>query len=212
MSLCSEMCRDVFIDLRRPAIAFIPKSETCFSDAWNKIGNRPSVSLCRGVNYARGKSVAENRSSNVIVLPHRRRTRWRLAALRWWPHRDTHQPELPPASTISDYDLHAFVDNALDAVRRKRVQAFLAQHPALAADAAAYSRQNRMLRALKRPPKPSSPALGYLAVQLTFRLTRGRIARAAACCVAAAVIAFAGWSFISGDWVVVSRLIVAAGW
>lgn len=185
--------------------------ETCFSSAWNKVGNRPSVSLCRGVNYARGKSVAENRSSNVIVLPNRRHTRWRVAALRWWPHHETHRSELPPASTISDYDLHAFVDNALDAVRRRRVQAFLAQHPAVAADAAAYSRQNRMLRALKRPPKPSSPALEYLAVQLAGRLTRGRIARVAACCVAAAIIILAGWSILSGDWVVVSHRIVAAG-
>ncbi|MDE1902236.1 MAG: hypothetical protein KGI46_00095 [Alphaproteobacteria bacterium] len=155
--------------------------------------------------------MAENRSSNVIVLPHRRRTRWRVAALRWWSHHDTCQPALPPPSTISDYDLHAFVDNALDAVRHKQVQAFLTQHPALAADADAYTRQNRLLRALKRPSRPNSPALSYLAVQLTFRLTRGRIARAAACCVAGAVIALAGWSFLSDDWTVMPRLIAAAG-
>ena len=179
--------------------------------AWNKDGNRPSVSLCCGVNYARGKSVAENRSSNVIVLPYRRRTRWRVAAVRWWPHHDMHESELPPASTISDYDLHAFVDNALDAARRKRVQAFLAQHQAVAADAAAYSRQNCMLRALKRPPTPNSPALGYLAAQLAGRLRRARIVRVAACCVAATVLALAGWSFISADWVVLSHLVVAAG-
>ncbi|MGH6975046.1 MAG: anti-sigma factor family protein [Stellaceae bacterium] len=156
--------------------------------------------------------MAETRSSNVIVLPHRCRTRWRVTALRWWPHHDTHGPELPPASTISDYDLHAFVDNALDAERRKRVQAFFAQHPAVGAAAAAYSRQNRMLRALKRPPTLSSPALGYLAAQFVGRLTRARIAGLAACCVAAAVLALAGWSFISGDWVAVSHRIAAAGW
>jgi len=179
---------------------------------WNKGGNWPSVSLCRGVNYARGKSVAEDRFSNVIVLPHRRRKRWRVSAVGWWPHHETHGPELPPASTISDYDLHAFVDGALDAGRRKRVKAFLAQHPAVAADIAAYSRQNRMLRALKRPSAPNSPALSYLATQFARRLTRRRIAGAAACGVTAAVLALAIWLFIAGEWVVVSHRIVAAGW
>ena len=155
--------------------------------------------------------MAKNRSSNVVFLPYRRRTRWWVTSLRWWRRNETHGTELPPASTISDYDLHAFVDNALDATRRKRVQAFLAQHPAAAADAAAYSRQNRTLRALKRPSKPNSPASGYLAAQLTGRLMRGRIARATACCVAIAAFALVAWSFISGDSLVVSHLI-AAGW
>ena len=156
--------------------------------------------------------MAENHATNVIVLPHRRRTRWRVGALRRWPLGDTHGSEPPPASTISDYDLHAFVDNALDAGRRARVQAFLARHPAVAADAAAYSRQNRMLRGLKRSPTAVSPAQGYLAAQLAGRLTRARIARVAACCVAAAVIALAAGSLMTGDWGVVPHLVAAAGW
>jgi len=112
---------------------------------------------------------------------------------------------------ISDYDLHAFVDNALGEARRARVQAFLLQHPAAAADAAAYSRQNRMLRALKRPPTPTSPVLGYLAAQLAIRLMRARIGRAATCGAVAAAIAVVAWSLVSGGWIVVPHLILAAG-
>jgi len=156
--------------------------------------------------------VAENRSNNVILLPHRRRTRWRVVALRWGLHHDTNGSEPSPASTISDYDLHAFVDNALDPARRTRVQAFLARHPAVAADAAAYSRQNRMLRGLKRPPTPASPALSYLTTQLTDRLTRARFGRTAAYCVAAAVLALAIGLVISGEWVVMPHFAAAAGW
>ena len=153
--------------------------------------------------------MAENRSSNVIKLPRQRRTRLRVVALRWQSYRDAGRPRLPPASTISDYDLHAFVDNALDGARRARVQTFLLQHPAAAADVAAYSRQNRMLRALKRPP--TSPAFAYLAAQFAFRLTRARIGRAAACGVTAAVIAVIAWSLVSGGWAALSHLILVVG-
>jgi len=155
--------------------------------------------------------VAKNRSSNVIVLPRRYRTRLRIAALRWGSQHDACGSELPPPATISDYDLHAFVDNALDAARRARVQAFLLRHPAAAAEASAYSRQNRMLRALKRPPTPTSPMLGYLAAQLALRLMRARIGRVAVCGAAGAVIAVVTWSLVSGGWIVVPHLILAAG-
>ncbi|HEV2264665.1 MAG TPA: hypothetical protein VGR79_09055 [Stellaceae bacterium] len=155
--------------------------------------------------------MAKNRSSNVIVLPHRRRTRLRIAALRWRSHRDARGSEVPPASTISDYDLHAFVDNGLDATRRTRVQAFLLQHPAAAADAAAYCRQNRMLRELKRPATPNAPALGYLAAQLAVRLTCARIGRAMAYGAAAVAIAVAAWVLVSGGWVAVPYLILPTG-
>lgn len=134
-----------------------------------------------------------------------------VAALRWRLRRDVGGSALPPAATISDYDLHAFVDNALDGARRGRVQAFLLQHPAAAADAAAYSRQNRMLRALKPPSTPTSQALSYLAAQFAVRLTHARIGRAVACGVTAAVIAVIAWSLISGGWVVVPHPILAAG-
>lgn len=177
----------------------------------NKADNRPSVSLCRSANCARGKSVAENRSSNVIVLPHRRRQRLRVAALRWSPRHDTRGSESPPASTISDYDLHAFVDNVLDGARRTRVQAFLAQHPAAAADAAAYFQQNRMLRALRRPSAPISPALSYLAAHFAFRLVQARIGRATIWSTVAAVFGAGAWLLVSGDWVVVPHLILATG-
>lgn len=156
--------------------------------------------------------MAENRSSNVIKLPRQRRTRLQVATLRRRSRRDAGGSGLSPASAISDYDLlHAFVDNALDGARRARVQAFLLRHPAAAADAAAYVRQNRMLRALKRPPTPTSPALGYLATQFAFRLTRARIGRAAACSVAAAAIAVVAWWLVSGGWAIVPHLILTAG-
>jgi len=155
--------------------------------------------------------VAENRSSNVIVLPRLRRARLRVTVRRWRLHRGSCESELPPASTISDYDLHAFVDNALDAPRRARVQAFLLRHPAAAADAAAYCQQNRTLRALKRPPTPCSPTLGYLAAQLARRLTRARIVRAVVYGAAAAVIAVVTWVLVAGGWIAVSHPIAAVG-
>src|SRR5690348_2936585 len=201
---CAPKCAGMRLSIvRRSTTTFIPASRTRSSGAWNKVGNRPSVSLFRGANCARGKSVARNRSSNVIVLPHRYQTRLRIAALRWRSHRDARAcgSEVPPVSTISDYDLHAFVDNALDATRRTRVQAFFLQHPAAAADAAAYCRQNRMLRELKRPATPNAPALGYLAAQLAARLTCARIGRATAYGAAAVVIAVAAWVLVSGGWV-----------
>ncbi|HKR20813.1 MAG TPA: hypothetical protein VJS41_11795 [Stellaceae bacterium] len=155
--------------------------------------------------------MAKNRFSNVVVLPLPRRTRLRITALRWRSRRDARGSELPSASTISDYDLHAFVDNALDAPRRTRVQAFLLRHPAAAADAAAYSRQNRMLRELKRPVTPNAPALSYLAAQLAFRLTRARIGRAMAYGAATVAIVVATWVLVSGEWVAVPYLIWATG-
>lgn len=155
--------------------------------------------------------MAENRSSNVIKLPRQRRTRLWVATLRRRSRRDAGGSGLSPASAISDYDLHAFVDNALDGARRAQVQAFLLRHPAAATDAAAYFRQNRMLRALKRPPTPTSPALGYLATQFAFRLTRARIGRAAACSVAAAAIAVVAWWLVLGGWAIVLHLILTAG-
>lgn len=94
---------------------------------------------------------------------------------------------------------------------RACVRAFLLQHPAAAADAAAYCQQNRMLRALKRPPTSRPPALGYLAAQFAFRLAHARIGRAVVYGAAAAMIAAVTWVLALGGWVALLHLILAVG-
>ncbi|MGH7014678.1 MAG: hypothetical protein ACREEL_11095 [Stellaceae bacterium] len=115
-----------------------------------------------------------------------------------------------PAPTISDYELHAFVDGALDPARRERVQAFLVRHPAAAADAAAYRHQNHVLRELRRERRSLSPALGYLSAQLARRLALLRGGRALTWGVAAAVVAAVAWSVVSGDWAAMPYAVLAA--
>ena len=50
--------------------------------------------------------------------------------------------------TVTDADLHAYVDNALDPARRVQVETYLADHPAAAEQVRAYQEQNRMLHGL----------------------------------------------------------------
>ncbi len=62
--------------------------------------------------------------------------------------------------SISDEDLHSFVDGELDPARKKAMQVHLAASPADAARAEALRRQNEALRAafadtLSEPPSPS---------------------------------------------------------
>jgi anti-sigma factor RsiW len=47
---------------------------------------------------------------------------------------------------ISEDDLHAYVDGALDAIRQAEVAAYLAEHPAMAARVDGFARQRAMLR------------------------------------------------------------------
>ena len=50
------------------------------------------------------------------------------------------------ANTVPEADLHAYVDERLDAERRAEVEAWLAAHPAEAERIAAYRKQNAMLK------------------------------------------------------------------
>jgi len=52
---------------------------------------------------------------------------------------------------LSDDDLHAYVDNRLDALRRAEVETWLQAHPADAERAAVYRQQNDMMQALFNP-------------------------------------------------------------
>lgn len=65
-----------------------------------------------------------------------------------------------PLPSVSDEDLHSYVDGELDPARKKAMQAHLAASPADAARAEAWRRQNDALRAafadtLTEPPTPS---------------------------------------------------------
>lgn len=149
--------------------------------------------------------------NNVILLP-RRRTRPPIAGVRTLPlHRHPSQRVLPAEPTISDYELHAFVDDALDPVRRERVQIFLLRHPSVATDAAAYRHQNRLLREMRRERPSVSPAVGYLSAQFARRLVRARGGRVLAWGAAAVVLAAAVVSVLDGvDFVSMPHVIVTA--
>ena len=140
---------------------------------------RAIVVLCRCVTdpFSREHFVmSDEGNGNVIILP-RRRMRSRIAALRRLPlcrRRSAFGVASAGESTISEYELQAFVDDALDPVQRDRVRTFLIRHPSAAADAASYCHQNRMLRELRPEGTPLSPALGYLTAQLARRLALAR--------------------------------------
>lgn len=61
-----------------------------------------------------------------------------------------------PNEPVSDYDLHAYVDDQLDAGRRIEVEDYLARHPARAAEVMADLRSRDALRLAL--PVPASPA------------------------------------------------------
>lgn len=56
-----------------------------------------------------------------------------------------------PINKLADDDLHAYVDNRLDATRRAEVDVWLQTHPADAERAAAYRQQNDMMHAMFNP-------------------------------------------------------------
>jgi anti-sigma factor RsiW len=160
--------------------------------------------------------MSDQRNSNVIIWPECR-TRSPIAALRQLHARLRRRRAsltLPAEPTISDYELHAFVDDALDPARHERVQLFLARHPSVAADAAAYRQQNRLLRELRRerPPSPPSPAVGYLTTRFACRLALARGGRILAWSAAAAVLVAAVASVLEGvDIAIVPHVILTAG-
>ena len=53
--------------------------------------------------------------------------------------------------SFTDDDLHAYVDNRLDAARRAEAEAWLQSHPADAERALAYRQQNDMMQAMFKP-------------------------------------------------------------
>ena len=53
-------------------------------------------------------------------------------------------------------DLNAYVDDALDAVRRAEVEAYLSRHPDAAEQVLAYRRQNEGMRILFGPARDGS--------------------------------------------------------
>ncbi|MBN9530672.1 MAG: anti-sigma factor [Alphaproteobacteria bacterium] len=77
-----------------------------------------------------------------------------------------------PDEPISEFDLHAYVDDQLDPARRIEVEDFLARHPARAAEVMADLRSRDALRLAM--PAPASPA-----PELTVAAGR-RLARALA--------------------------------
>lgn len=78
--------------------------------------------------------------------------------------------QLPPRR-ISAFELHGYVDGALDNAERLRVEAFLAHHPAACVEVEAYRRQSRRLRLLfAESLAPLPPVLDRQAAQLARRL------------------------------------------
>jgi anti-sigma factor RsiW len=99
---------------------------------------------------------------------------------------------------ITEEELHAYVDELLDAARRKEVEAYLAAHPDVAHSVAGYVRQRDMLRAAFAPiaeePVPPQLNLARL-VEARWQPSRLKPWRAAA----AALLLFGlggagGWS------------------
>ena len=60
-------------------------------------------------------------------------------------------PPVPPTSSVTEAELHAFVDGHLPADRIKAVETYLAEHPAEAQRVEAYGEQKREMHALFDP-------------------------------------------------------------
>lgn len=80
---------------------------------------------------------------------------------------------------VSEEELHAYVDDQLDASRRGAVEAYLAAQPEEAERVAAYRRQNDMLHALFDPvlaeplPRPMKPKLFWFMPRLRLAAAIG---------------------------------------
>jgi anti-sigma factor RsiW len=74
---------------------------------------------------------------------------------------------------ISEEDLHAYVDDALDARRRQAVETCLSQDDDLAAKVAVYRAQKLALKLLERPTGPLPDSIRALCRMLAKRLTQG---------------------------------------
>lgn len=76
------------------------------------------------------------------------------------------------AYLISEEDIHAYIDNALDEKRRKAVEARLSQDNNLAAKVTVYKAQKMALKLLDRPAGPLPPPIRALCRRLAEQLTR----------------------------------------
>lgn len=95
---------------------------------------------------------------------------------------------------ISERDLHAFVDGALDAEARARVEAWLSAHPEDAAMVAAYEAQNRGLHTAFDPVLGEAvPDRLLAATQPGSLFAADNLRRLAAALVLLAIGAGAGW-------------------
>jgi anti-sigma factor RsiW len=83
--------------------------------------------------------------------------------------------------SISDDELHAYVDNQLDLATHAAVDLYLDQHPDKARRVTAYQRQRAILRAAitDARPLPSKLSVGRIAERLERQRARWRIAAAA---------------------------------
>lgn len=98
---------------------------------------------------------------------------------------------------VTEDDLHAYVDQVLDSIRQAEIEAYLADHPDVAARVEGYSRQREQLRAALRPiAEEPVPSELNLARMIEARRRHGRPAwwSAAAAAVLLCAGAAGGWS------------------
>lgn len=105
-----------------------------------------------------------------------------------------------PTRKISEFELHAYVDDALDNAERLRVEAFLAGHPAARVEVEAYRQQTQRLRRLfAEPPAPLPPELDRQVVRLARTLTwQDWFRRACWIALIGGALLLGGW--LAGDW------------
>jgi len=98
---------------------------------------------------------------------------------------------------ITRYDLHAYVDSALDGPARTAIEAYLAEHPSAAQDVDGWRRQNETLRALYGhiAAEPVPPRLGAYRIEHESRIKYGRWSRMAAAAVLLIALGSAGGWF-----------------
>ncbi|WP_163269064.1 anti-sigma factor family protein [Chelativorans alearense] len=97
---------------------------------------------------------------------------------------------------ITEHELHAYVDGALDGRARAAVEAYLAENPAVAGEVEAWRHQNETLRALygHMAAEPMPPRLGVYRIERERRAAAGRWGRAvAAAVILVAISGTAGW-------------------
>jgi anti-sigma factor RsiW len=97
---------------------------------------------------------------------------------------------------ITEHDLHAYADGALDEATRAAVEAHIAQNPAAAEDVACWQRQNEALRALygHAAAEPPPSRLSAYRIERESRAEVGRWLRmAAAAVLLVAAGGVAGW-------------------